>query len=154
MTVWGTLRWWFREVIRSEKPTGPHCLLSRTRCGGFRKRLHGAELDGAGHFQKNCQNVPGAAGAAVGAAAASAVCIYYVIIGGRFSSSNSSPSSSRDILAIFWKCLAPSSLAPCSLFQTMVCIMVHNKARANINMVVSVRLWKVSRWVSLHIKTK
>ena len=39
-------------------------------------------------FSKNCQNVPGAAGAAVGAAAgaaaASAVCIYYVIIGGRF----------------------------------------------------------------------
>ena len=36
---------------------------------------------------KNCQNVPGAAGAAAGAvaaasAAASAVCIYYVIIGG------------------------------------------------------------------------
>ena len=48
------------------------------------KRLHGAKLDGAKHFQKNCQNVPGAAGAAVGAAAASAVCIYYVIIGGRF----------------------------------------------------------------------
>ena len=43
-----------------------------------RKRLHGATLDGAKHFQKNCQNVPGAAGAAVGAAAASAVCIYYV----------------------------------------------------------------------------
>ena len=44
--------------------------------------LHGAKLDGAKHFQKNCQNVPGAAGAAVGAAAgaaaASAVCIYYV----------------------------------------------------------------------------
>ena len=52
----------------------------------IRKRLHGAKLDGAKHFQKNCQNVPGAAGAAVGAAAgaaaASAVCIYYVIIGG------------------------------------------------------------------------
>ena len=51
-----------------------------------RKRLHGANLDGAKHFQNNCQNGPGAAGAAVGAAAAaaSAVCIYYVIIGGRF----------------------------------------------------------------------
>ena len=39
-------------------------------------------------FKKICQNVPGAAGAAVGAAAgaaaASAVCIYYVVIGGRF----------------------------------------------------------------------
>ena len=51
-----------------------------------RKRLHGAKLDGAKHFQKNGQNGPGAAGAAVGAAAASAVCIYYVIIGGRFAS--------------------------------------------------------------------
>ena len=54
----------------------------------FWKRLHGAKLDGAKHFQKNCQNVPGAAGPAAGAAAASAaasaVCIYYVIIGGRF----------------------------------------------------------------------
>ena len=50
----------------------------------FQKRLHGAKLDGAKHFQKNCQNVPGAVGAAVGAGAASAVCIYYVIIGGRF----------------------------------------------------------------------
>ena len=47
----------------------------------FWKRLHGAKLDGAKHFQTNCQNGPGAAGAAVGAAAASAVCIYYVIIG-------------------------------------------------------------------------
>ena len=46
------------------------------------------DLDGAKHFQKNCQNVPGAAGAAVGAAAASAVCIYYVIIGGRFAPPN------------------------------------------------------------------
>ena len=39
------------------------------------------------HFELNCQNVPGAAGAAAGAAAASAVasgvCIYYVVIGGR-----------------------------------------------------------------------
>ena len=39
------------------------------------------------HFERNCQNVPGAAGAAAGAvaaasAAASAVCIYYVDIGG------------------------------------------------------------------------
>ena len=53
-----------------------------TRSEISRKRLHGAKLDGAKHFQKNCQNVPGAAGAAVGAAAgaaaASAVCIYYV----------------------------------------------------------------------------
>ena len=43
------------------------------------KRLDGSELDGSEHFEKNCQNVPGAAGAAVGAAAgaaaASAVCI-------------------------------------------------------------------------------
>ena len=55
----------------------PSCELSH-----LWKRLHGAKLDGAEHFQKNCQNVPGAAGAAVGAAAgaaaASAVCIYYV----------------------------------------------------------------------------
>ena len=46
---------------------------------GDRKRLDGSELDGSEHFEKNCQNVPGAAGAAVGAAAgaaaASAVCI-------------------------------------------------------------------------------
>ena len=48
--------------------------------------------DGIGveeHFELNCQNVPGAAGAAAGAAAAasaaaSAGCIYYVVIGGRF----------------------------------------------------------------------
>ena len=39
------------------------------------KRLDGSELDGLEHFETNCQNVPGAAGAAVGAAAASAVCI-------------------------------------------------------------------------------
>ena len=49
----------------------------------FWKRLDGSELDGSEHFEKNCQNVPGAAGAAVGAAtgatAASAVCIYYVL---------------------------------------------------------------------------
>ena len=33
-------------------------------------------LDGSEHFEKHCQNVPGAAGAAVGAAAAaSTVCI-------------------------------------------------------------------------------
>ena len=49
------------------------------------------------HFERNCQNVPGAAGAAAGAAAGdaagaaaaasaatSAVCIYCVVIGGRF----------------------------------------------------------------------
>ena len=39
-------------------------------------------------LKKNCQNVPGAAGAAVGAAAgaaaASAVCIYYIMTRGRF----------------------------------------------------------------------
>ena len=34
------------------------------------------------------------------------------------SSSNSSPSSSRAILAIFLKMFGPSSLAPCSLFQS------------------------------------
>ena len=39
------------------------------------KRPDGSELDGSEHFEKKCQNVPGAAGAAVGAAAASAVCI-------------------------------------------------------------------------------
>ena len=54
----------------------------------FWKRVYGPKLDGPEHFQKNCQNVPGAAGAAAGAAAASAaasaVCIYYVVIGGRF----------------------------------------------------------------------
>ena len=48
----------------------------------FGKKLDGAELHGAKLFQRNCQNVPGAAGAAAGAAvasaAASAVCIYYV----------------------------------------------------------------------------
>ena len=56
---------------------------------GVWKRLDGSELDGSEHFEQNCQNVPGAAGAAVGAAAgaaaASALCIYYVITGGRFS---------------------------------------------------------------------
>ena len=66
-----------------------------TSSGGVRKefgtdwkRLDGSELDGSEHFETNCQNIPGAAGAAVGAAAgaaaASAVCIYYVITGGRF----------------------------------------------------------------------
>ena len=50
------------------------------------KRLDGSELDGSEHFEKNCPNVPGGAGAAVGAAAgaAASVCIYYVIMGGRF----------------------------------------------------------------------
>ena len=49
------------------------------------KILDGSELDGSEHFEQNCQNVPGAAGAAVRAAsgaAASAVCIYYVTTGG------------------------------------------------------------------------
>ena len=41
--------------------------------GGVQKRLDGSELDGSEHFEKNCQNVPGAAGAAVGAAAGAAV---------------------------------------------------------------------------------
>ena len=45
----------------------------------FWKRLHGPELHGPEPFQRKCQNVPGAggaaAGAATGAAAASAVCI-------------------------------------------------------------------------------
>ena len=43
------------------------------------KRLDGSQLDGSEHSEKDCQNVPGVAGAAVGAAAeaaaASAVCI-------------------------------------------------------------------------------
>ena len=42
------------------------------------KRLDGSELDGSEHFERNCQNVPGAAGASP----ASAACIYYIIIGG------------------------------------------------------------------------
>ena len=55
--------------------------------GGGRRRFAAAaatpdQLHGPEHFQRNCQNVPGAAEAAAGAAAASAVCIYYVIIGG------------------------------------------------------------------------
>ena len=37
------------------------------------------------HFERNYQNVPGAAGAAAGAAAAaSAICMSYVVIVGRF----------------------------------------------------------------------
>ena len=36
------------------------------------KKLDGAKLHGAKLFQRNCQDVPGAAGAAAGAAAASA----------------------------------------------------------------------------------
>ena len=48
------------------------------------KRLNGSELDGSEHFEKNCQNVPGDAGAAVGAAAAAAVAAFHhVLICGR-----------------------------------------------------------------------
>ena len=36
------------------------------------KELDGPELHGAQLFQRNCQNVPGAAGAAAGAAASAA----------------------------------------------------------------------------------
>ena len=36
------------------------------------KRLDGSELDGSEHFEHNCQNVPGAAGAAAGTAAGAA----------------------------------------------------------------------------------
>ena len=42
---------------------------------GTRKKLDGPELHGSELFQRNCQNVPGAAGAAAGAAAAFAACI-------------------------------------------------------------------------------
>ena len=53
-----------------------------------RNKLDGAELHGAKLFQRNCQNVPGAAGAAAGAAAASAAasaaCIHDGVLGGRF----------------------------------------------------------------------
>ena len=48
----------------------------------FRKKPDGPELHGPELFQRNCQNVPGAAKAAADPAAASAVCISYVIIGG------------------------------------------------------------------------
>ena len=51
-----------------------------------RKKLDGAKLHGAKFFQKNCQNVPGAAGAAAGAAAAPAAAsaaFNHVILRGR-----------------------------------------------------------------------
>ena len=56
-----------------------------------RKRLDGSELDGSENFEKNCQNVPGAAGAAVGAAAGAAAASAVRILSCTYTGARSAP---------------------------------------------------------------